>query len=238
MLAEKKDILPSFPQRRDLDRHYIQTVIQILPELFPIDQGVQVLIRGGDHADIHFAGFRCADRCKLLILQHPQDLCLQCQRHIADLIQEDRSPVRQFEFSLAICICTGKRTFAVAEEFGFQKIVGDRSAVDHDKAFIPALSSLVDRLCHQFLSRSALSGDQDVGIDVLQGIDQFIDPLHTGAFSDDTVVMPAALQLVRKIGDPLRELSEFQGLFDNDLQLFQIQRLRQIGKSTGLHSFH
>jgi hypothetical protein len=42
-----------------------------------------------------------ADRRDLAVLQHAEDLALQLERHVADLVEEDRPAVRRLELALA-----------------------------------------------------------------------------------------------------------------------------------------
>lgn len=93
----------------------------------------------------------------------------------------------------------------------------------------------MDGPCHQLLTGAALSGDQDVGIYVLYPVNQHIDSLHGGAFADDGVKTALALQLVGEVVDLLVQLADIARLLHDDLQLFDVDGLGEIGERTLLH---
>ena len=79
-----------------------------------------------------------ANRPELALLQHPQQLGLQPQRHLADLVEQDRAAVRQLEQALAPGARAGERAALVAEELGLQELGRNRRAVDLDERAGPA----------------------------------------------------------------------------------------------------
>src|SRR6516162_1877498 len=59
---------------------------------------------------------------ELLLLQDPQQLGLQRQRHISDFVQEQSPTVSHFKAADFLRKGPGKRAFFVAEEFAFHKL--------------------------------------------------------------------------------------------------------------------
>ena len=55
----------------------------------------------------------------------------------------------------------GERAFLVAEEFGFEQILGNRGAVDRDEILFSAPAFLVHVAGDQFLAGAGFAGDQD-----------------------------------------------------------------------------
>ena len=76
---------------------------------------------------------RFAHAFELALLQHAQQLHLQRRAHRAHLVEEQRALVRLLEPALAIADGTCERAADVAEEFGFEQRLGNRTAVDRDK---------------------------------------------------------------------------------------------------------
>lgn len=57
---------------------------------------------------------------KFLILEHAQEFGLQRERHVSDLVQEDRAPVRHFQFALLQAVCAGEGASFMPEELVLQ----------------------------------------------------------------------------------------------------------------------
>src|SRR5205823_8753645 len=61
-------------------------------------------------------------------------------------------------------VSTRKRTLFMTEQFAFEQILWNRSAVDgHERSGLPGTSAM-DRSRHQFLARPAFTNDQHRGI--------------------------------------------------------------------------
>jgi len=93
------------------------------------------------------------------VLKNAQDFGLRWERHVADFIKEDRAAIALLEFADALDSCAGESAFFVAEEFAFEKIFGNGSAVNREKRFIAAAAVMLDRAGDQFLARAAFAGD-------------------------------------------------------------------------------
>ena len=62
-----------------------------------------------------------------------QELGLQVRTHLRDFVEENRALVGHFEFAGLGADGTGKRALFVSEEFGFQKLTGQRGAIHLDE---------------------------------------------------------------------------------------------------------
>ncbi len=94
---------------------------------------LQVAVGGGDDADVGLGRVLGAQPHELALLQHPQQLGLHGEGHLADLVQQQGAAVGQFELALAGLHRAGEGAALVAEEFGLQQRLGDRRAVDADE---------------------------------------------------------------------------------------------------------
>ena len=114
-------------------------------------------MRGADdaHIDRRFADRAQRPHCPLL--DHPQQLALHGQRQVADLVEEQRAAVRRLEEALAVLGSTGEGALAVAEEFGLEQLLRDRTTVDGDERLRAARRDIVDRTRHQFLAGARLA---------------------------------------------------------------------------------
>src|SRR6266540_3747527 len=104
VLREKHDVGPSLAQWRENDFDSTDSVIEILAETSVLDRGLQLAICGADDPNVGAAVRRVADAAKLAVLEKAKQLRLRGQRHLADLVEKQRSAVGGFDQSRAITI--------------------------------------------------------------------------------------------------------------------------------------
>src|SRR5262245_13801771 len=102
VIGQDGNVLLPVAKWRHEDRNDVQPEIQILSKPSLPNLGLQVLVRGGDDADVDPDARVAADRLERLLLKDPEHLRLRLQAHVADLVEEQRAAVRRFEFSTAI----------------------------------------------------------------------------------------------------------------------------------------
>ena len=85
------------PERRNLNRKDVQTIVEIFPEFGFVNHRSQVAIRRRDYTQVEAARYDIAEPAKLPVLKHPQQLCLKTPRSIRDFIEEQRASVCLFE---------------------------------------------------------------------------------------------------------------------------------------------
>jgi alpha-D-ribose 1-methylphosphonate 5-triphosphate synthase subunit PhnL len=90
VLRQQRNVLAPLAQRRQLRRDHVEAVVQVLAELAAGDRLLQVAVGGRDDAHVDLARSVAADGPHLAFLQHAQQLDLQLQRHVADLVEEQR----------------------------------------------------------------------------------------------------------------------------------------------------
>src|SRR6185295_20289020 len=111
-----RNITGPFPQRRDADRKHREAEVQVLAELLRRNRGLQLLVGGGDDAHVDVQRLRTADTLESFLFERAQDLRLKAERQIADLVQEQRSAMRQLEASRLPCGCAREGAFLMAEQ--------------------------------------------------------------------------------------------------------------------------
>ena len=107
--------------------------------------------------------FETAQPAEALLLEHAQQLGLQHQRDFADLVQEQRALVGQFEDAPLLRARVGERAFFVAEQLAFEQRFRDGRAVDGDEGLGLAEALVVQRLGDQVLAGAVLAFEQDGG---------------------------------------------------------------------------
>ena len=121
------------PQRRQLDLHAAQTEIEIGAESALLGHGVEIAMGGADQADIDRHRLQRAERPDFAVLQHPQQPRLQCQRHVADLVEKQRAAVGLHDQPLrAVAPRAGEGAGLVAEQLGIDQAFRHRRAVQRD----------------------------------------------------------------------------------------------------------
>ena len=76
-----------------------EAVEEILAEAALGDLLLEVLVRGGEHADVDADGLLAAHALEGLLLQDAQHLGLGLEAHVADLVEEERAAVGELELA-------------------------------------------------------------------------------------------------------------------------------------------
>ena len=148
-------------QRGKFDRHDRQAVIEVFAKSAVLDRFLQIDIRRGDDPDIHLCDRGIAERGKFALLDHAKqpDLCFRAK--IADLVEKDRTRIRNFEQAFFCGDGAGKCALRMPEELRFQQLRRDVRAVNHHERVVRPRARLVDGLGDKFFSGTAFARDQN-----------------------------------------------------------------------------
>ena len=232
---EQRDILLALAQRRNVDVHHIEPVVQILPELPLFDCGLELPVGGRDDPGIHFDGFLSPHPFEGLVLQHAQQLDLYVLADLTDLVQEDRAHVGQLEASPLAGHRSGERPPFVAEQLAFQKGFGEGGAVHLDQRLVLARGIVVEGVGDHLLADPALPGYQDrspAGGDLLH---DFEDLLHRLALADDVGELVPLLQLLLQSPVLEHQLPGRESPLDQQREAIHVHGLGQIVVGAVLH---
>ena len=237
IIYEQRNVVATVTQRRQMNAHNVQAIKQIFAKLFCRHGSFERLVRGGDDAHIHFQRRVAADAFERAGLQHAQDFRLRRGRHIADFIEENRAVIALLKFTDALDGRAGERAFFVAEQFAFQKLFGNRGAIDGEKRLRRAVAVMIDRAGYQFLARAAFAGDERGRVGCGNLADEFENALHRSAAADDAEFVIFRFE-ERRVGDDLLHVARGLERIGNDfLELGNVKRLEQIIVSAELHRF-
>ena len=90
-MRQRLDVLAPLPQRRNVDRHHAQPVVEIVAELAGSHHPAQVAVGGGDHPDLNLDVPGSAQALEYSPLQYPQELCEHADpRQLTELHDLDR----------------------------------------------------------------------------------------------------------------------------------------------------
>ena len=86
-------LVGSLSQGRQPDLHAAQPVVKVRAERACFGHAAEIAMGRADQPDIDRHGLQRAERPHLAIFKHAQEPGLQCDRHVADLIEEQRAAV-------------------------------------------------------------------------------------------------------------------------------------------------
>src|SRR5690349_23566862 len=95
----------------------VETIEQIAAQCSFVDCLLRTAIGGREQPNVDFDLLAATETSDRALFDHAQEFCLQERRHLADLVEQQRARIREFETSLAARRRAGERTFFVSEEF-------------------------------------------------------------------------------------------------------------------------
>src|SRR2546425_10779277 len=98
---QQRNVPRTLPQWGNPERNDVQAIEQVSPEATGPDGRVEVPVCGGDQAHVHPDRVASADALQFLLLYHAQQLDLAVEWQLADLVEQQRPPVRLLEPSNA-----------------------------------------------------------------------------------------------------------------------------------------
>ncbi len=144
----------------------------------------------------------------------------------------------QLEPPLALADRAGEGPLLMAEKLALEQRLGQRGTVDRDEWKLPARRGIVHGARDQLFAGARFAEDQH-GADRLGDVaDQLEDVAHPRALAEDAVERRLFVQLPAKRGDFVFERPLAQRPLHHELQVFEIDRLRQeIGRARS-HRLH
>src|SRR6202795_1159296 len=231
VLHQGRDIFFSLAEWRHLNRDDVEPIKEILAEAAGADLLLEVLVRGGDDADVHADRLLAADTLEGLLLQDAQHLGLGLEAHVPDLVEEDRAPVRQLELAPAARDGAGEGAPLVAEELGLDQLLRHGGAVDLYEGSLGASGAGVDGARDQLLARAALAVDQDTPRCRRRDRDLLAHLLDDGALADDLL---AALHALPQLAMLLLQACMLERALHDEERLLEGVRFLDKAASTAL----
>src|SRR5262249_19328645 len=97
IINQHRNIFFSFPQRRKLNRKYIETIEKIAAKDACCSRVLKITVGRGDHSNIGPNEPISADTLEFALLQNAQQSNLCFSRDLSNFIQKNRTPIRQFK---------------------------------------------------------------------------------------------------------------------------------------------
>src|SRR2546428_286597 len=133
VLDEERNVLAPLAERRHVDRHDVQAIVEVLTELARPHRGLEVDVGRGDDAHVDRDGPQPAEALDLALLEGAEELRLEVQAQRADLVEEHRPAVGELELPELAGVGAGERALLVAEELRLDQRVGDGGDVHGDE---------------------------------------------------------------------------------------------------------
>src|SRR5438105_1289972 len=157
MLRQQLSVIPTLPQRRKIDPHFVNAVEQVFAKPALDDQLCKIAICGGYQSDVNVYGRAATDPFELPLLDKPQELCLKRARHIADFVQKERTAMGEFELAGRLFDRTRERTFFMPEQLALEQIFWDRGAINGNEWRGSPRRTVVQSAGNNFLSGAGLA---------------------------------------------------------------------------------
>src|SRR5271157_2977530 len=173
-----RDVGLAVAQGGQEDLEGVEAEEQVLAKELVLHHLAKIAVRGAENAHVDPKGLVFAHAADLSRLEEPQQLDLHALVKLADLVEEERAAIGDFEKPLAIGIGAGEGPLAMAEELALDQVLGQRAAVDGDERAAGAVALLVEAARDQFLAGPGLAQDHNGGLGGRDRIDQAPDLLH------------------------------------------------------------
>src|SRR5215468_7925860 len=161
MYGQHLDVFTPLAQRRHADGNHAHAIVKVLAESAGSDHGAEILIGSGNDAYIDRRLLGTAHRTNSALLEHSQQFYLHREAHLTYFVEENSASAGDFKQAALVLVGPGEGAFHVTEEFAFQKGFRKCATVDGDERLIATRRAGMDGAGHQFLTRTALSIDQD-----------------------------------------------------------------------------
>src|SRR5215475_1128333 len=196
---QQGNIFGALTQGRNANRKNVQSVIQVAADLPGLRHLLQIAIRCRDESYIDLLRVGAAQALKLSFLKGAQELRLDFGGNVANLVQEQRALVSQFESTDLLRDSTSEGSPLVAEEFAFQQARRYRCAIHFDEGASFAAAVIVNGTGDQLFPRSRLTQKQDGRIAGRHRLHKLEDMTQCRTLTDDFFKVKLAAYLVFEV---------------------------------------
>ena len=188
-----RQVLESLAQRWHLYGKNRQSIEQILAEPSRADGRIEITMSRCDDPDVTTDRAVATHAFETALLQYAQQLDLHLQRHIADLIQEQRPALGELEATESSRERSRECALLVTEEFALQEVRRDRTAIDRNERMPSSTGEFVDMPRHHLFARARFAENQHARIERSDLLDQPVYVAHGARRTAGSKVMRAWL---------------------------------------------
>ena len=157
---QQRDVIRPLTQRRQIDAQHVEAIVQIGAEPALLHVLAQRAVGRRHHAHVNRDGLRSAHPRDFALLQHPQQLHLRAGGHLADLVQKERTRVRQLKSPQTSLSRAGECALLVSEQFALQQRLWERPHVHRNERLRTTRAQAMNGPRHELLARAALTFDE------------------------------------------------------------------------------
>ncbi len=121
MIDQERQIFKPLSQGRKLDYKDVEAIVQILSKTAGGNLRFEVLIRGGNDADVRFDRFVPSQTLEMPFLKQAENLPLGGRTHVANLVQQEGPFLSLLEFADASPVGSRKCPAFVAKQLTFEQ---------------------------------------------------------------------------------------------------------------------
>src|SRR3990167_2527844 len=151
-LGQRQDVGRALAQRLPGQREDRQAIVEVLAKAPRRHFAGQVTVTGGQHANVQADRLAPPHPLHLTLLQHAQQLGLQALRHFGNFIEQNGAALGQLELARRAGDGTSEGALLMAEQRGFEHVVGNRRAVDRDEGLRRSWRLLVNETRQHLLA--------------------------------------------------------------------------------------
>ena len=171
--------LAALAQRRHVDREDLQAVEQVLAHLAVLHRLVRVAVGGGDHPHVDVDRLVAADAHHGAGLQHAQELDLQLDRHLGDLVEEERAACGRARSTPCAAAAAPVKLPRSWPNSSLSISVGEMAPqLSGRKGALRPPRQQVERLRGELLAGAALADQEDRGVGRRHPVEHLVERLH------------------------------------------------------------
>ena len=186
---ELRQVFNALPQRRQLDRDDVDSIVEVVPEAPVFDGLLEIHVRRGNQPEGRLDWPVTANPLDLALLDRAQQLRLQIQSQVANFVEEERAAVGPLELADLLAHGAGERALLVAEQHRLDELLRDRREVHGDERAIGRLALAMQAPREELLAGAALAQDQDGRRKARHATDEVDDFVHGAARPDDELTL-------------------------------------------------
>src|SRR3954466_891280 len=144
-ISDKRgDVLLALAKSGDVEREDVQAEKEIAAKRAVLHGSIEIAICGGQDTSVYGDAAGTSNRADLFFLNGSQEFGLQVGRKFTNLVEKDRTAIRDREQTIFRLRRSGKGAFHVTEQFALDQIRGYGTAVYGDEFFIFIPTAEVD----------------------------------------------------------------------------------------------
>ena len=164
VLCQLWNVLTPFPQRRNPDVDDFEPVIQVFAEAALANELFEILMSGRDDAHVHLERLAGADALEGLFLQYAEQLGLDFKRNIANFVQEEGTPIRQFEPPNLVFMRARESSLDVAKQLALQESGRQGGAMNFDESLVAPRAVGMQGAGEKFFAGATFTANQNGGL--------------------------------------------------------------------------